>query len=375
MDGHGVVAGADDAGDVVHGVTHGDPLAVLLIVAVDEVKQAGAGSLGVGSGDDVAFIGSLDGMPEVQSSGVGGQIGITPVGSALGNGGAQAVGHAVVHDLLREGFAGGLDVSPELSLSLLVPVGEVGVVLASLHQQGGELRQGVVVLAHAFDGQGVDGGSTIIGGVGHDIDAEDHIVDVGGGAVGELDVIAHGEVVVDGAVGVLHHFDVAHAVVGIVGAVVGNGLALDAVADNVALTVGGEDGAAHQADEILVIGGGGEEGAELLAEGRGGVHQSGVGLLFGGIGGVGGVGGIGGVRGRVFSLGTAGEQTKHHHHCQQKRQQFGHHGIHFFPPKEFLYFTAKYRKISRFLALSGNGLHLELLAAGEHPGAHRGGQD
>ena len=316
LDGHAVVAGADDAADVGGGVTGGDAGAVLV---GQQVGEGDVGDLGAGGGGDVAAVVLNDGIPEIGGGGVLGQAGIVPLGGGVGDAGGAVGGDDVIDDALREGRAGVVvNALPERGLSGLVPVGEVGVLAAGGEQQLIERGHAAAVLLQAHDGHGVQGGSAVIGGVEHDVQAEDDVVDVGGGAVGEDDVVAHGQVVVDGAVLVLNDLDVAHAVVGVLGAVVLDGLALDAVADNVALTVGGQQGALGEVHHVLVISSRRKERAELLAERAGGENQRVVDLG-------GGLLGRGLALGRGFALGgglfAAGGEGEHHGKSEHQREK------------------------------------------------------
>lgn len=334
LDGHAVVAGADDAADVGGGVTGGDAGAVLV---GQQVGEGDVGDLGAGGGHDVALVFRNYGVPVVLDGGaLEPVVGVAPLDHAeldllclvvdylVSAGGADVavvvggvVGHHVVDYALREGRAGVVvNALPERGLSGLVPVGEVSVLTAGGEQQLIERGHAAAVLLQAHDGHGVQGGSAVIGGVEHDVQAEDDVVDVGGGAVGEDDVVAHGQVVVDGAVLVLNDLDVAHAVVGVLGAVVLDGLALDAVADDVALTVGGKQRALGEDHHVLVISSRRKERAELLAEGRGGKDQSVVGsfALNGGL-----------ALGRGFALGgglfAAGGEGEHHGKSEHQREK------------------------------------------------------
>ena len=297
--GHGVVAGADDAGDGVDGIACGYAVAILGGVIGNEIEDGGTGGFNVGSLDD-GGVAAFDGSPVIgNGSALEPGCIVAPqehaqlylqrrISHDLFGGGfdhgsivVDIVGYAVVNDFLGEQGACGVNICPESGLDFFRPYGEVGIVAAGLNQQGGEGGHGAVICFHAFDGQGIDGGGAIIGGVCHDIDAEDHVINVGGHAIGELDIVTHGQVVVYGAVIVHDNFYIAHAVIGVISAVVVHGFALDTVADHVAAAVGCEQGALGQADNVHVIGVGGEEGAELLAEGRG-AEYDGIGAGFGG---------------------------------------------------------------------------------------------
>ena len=284
--GHAVVAGPDDARDVggaVAGVHAG------LVIGAQggdgQLQAVGAGALG-GLGLLHGVIGGHDGIPEIVGGGILGQL-EAPVGSAGGYGvlgGVVAVGDAVVADLLGEGRAGLLVVElPELVVLLLgvEVVGHVALALAVGKDLVAAAVHAAAIGFHALDGQGVDGGRAVVGGIGQHIDAKDDIVDGGGLAVGELDVIAHGQVVIHAAVVVLHDFDIAHALVFIAVAVVVHSLAVDAVVDDGAAAVRLQQQGLGQVDDLHVVGSGRKEGAELLAEGGGGVHHGAFSPLLG----------------------------------------------------------------------------------------------
>ena len=201
----------------------------------------------------------------------------------------------------------------------------------------------MVVLLDAFDRLCIDGSSAVIGRVSQDIDAEDDVIDVGGRAVGELDVVTHRQVVIDGAVIVLHNLDIAHAIVGIVRAVIVDGLALNAVTDNVAAAVSSQQAALGQVNNFLVISSRCKERAELLAKGGSRVNELVVlglsRLLFGSLFGsllrllLFFLGGrvLFGSRGLVLcGLCAACEQSKNHDQSQKQRDQFGEF-LHFIP--------------------------------------------
>ena len=259
---HAVVAGLLDAGDVGGGLAGLNAHGVVAVVVHDAVEAA------CGLGLDHLLDGLVVAGHEVEDVGVGGVSGnlVAPVGHDGVDGvalGVVAVGHAVVEDALHEAV---LVVGPEGLLGLLVPLGEVLVVLAGCDEH---VHQGVhagAVLGHALDRHGEQGGGAIIGGVADHIQAEDVVVDGQGLAVGELEVVAQGDVVVDGAVGVLGDLDVGGAGVGVVGAVVLVGLALDALVDDLAQTGGGIEQKLRQVLGVLVICRLGKEGRELAAE-------------------------------------------------------------------------------------------------------------
>ena len=333
-DADGVVTGLLDTGNVGGAGTNGNAGGVSVIV-LHQIIDAGAGSLSVGSGSDVAAVSFNDGSPEIGGSGVFSQTIVAPQSSALGNVGS-AVSSAVINDLLRELLASLLDVSPERSLLILGPVGEVGVVGASGHEQ---VEQGVhagSVLFHAEDGLCIEGGGAGVRRVGQDVQREDHVIRGHGSAVGEEDVVAHGEVVIDSAVIILGNDQIGDTGVEVIGAVVGSGLAFDTVHDDVALTVGAEQGQLRHTGDVLVVSGISKERGELLREQRVADNQR-VSLrrlfssgLFGGrffgsrFFGSGLLLSLCGLfRGRFFLLCAASHHGQNHHKGQQQGQQLG----------------------------------------------------
>ena len=332
-DAHGVVAGALDAGDVGSGLAGGDAGAPQAIIAGQQRGESGAGGLGLDGGGKVRVVGD-DGVEEVHGSGVCSQVRIAPLSGGLGDGSAlshSAGGHAVVHDLLDPGLDGGIHLGPELGLLLLSPVGEVGVVPAGVGDQAVEGAHAGHILLQALDGQGAHGGVAVIGGIQVHIDAEDHIVDGGGLAVGEDDVVPHSDVVVHGALGLtlgaLGDHNVGGAVVGVIGAVVLAGLALDAVEHGVAHAVHRQQAQLGQAHDLVIGVGQVEEGRELTLQALlGGHHQGGglIGVLSRRLGVVrlrivGCAAVVGGV---VGITAAAGQQAQAHDQCEKQRQEF-----------------------------------------------------
>ena len=244
-DGHGVVTGLDDTGNVGSGLAglDGDGIVDVGVaqLGLEEGGDAGAGGLGVDTviGDVVAVL-SNDGSPEVFDSRVIGEI-EAPVGSLRGDGvisGGGTGGDHVVKDLLGELHAGSVESGP-VSVVLLFGVEVVGGVGV---RTGGEdqVLHSVHTAAIGFqtlDGQGVQRGNAVISGVKQDIVREDDIVDGHFLTVGELDALFQGDVVVDRAVAVFNDVAVGNALVSIVGAVVGTDVALDALEDDRALAV------------------------------------------------------------------------------------------------------------------------------------------
>ena len=258
-------------------------------------------------------------------------VGLQFVGGAAQSGfsiSVGVVGQAVIHDGLGKALAGSSQaLSPESGLGGLIPVGEVGVILTGGQQQ---LVQGIhtgAVLLQALDGQGVHGGVTIIGRIQVDVDAEDHIVDVGGLTVGEDDVVPHGHIVSNSTVFILSDDDIGGTIVGVVRAVVGAGLALDTVKDRVAHTVNGQQQHLGQADDLVIGVAQVEEGRELTLQAllNGNHQRGGVGLPTLGVVGV-----VGAVIGRVVVAAAAGQHANAHHQCQKQCKCFfaSLHGLH-----------------------------------------------
>ena len=284
-DGHAVIAGLLDAGDVGSGLAGLDSVGIGGVV-VHQVGERSAGRFLANSGGDVVISGN-DGGEGVSLGGVLGQL-EAPVLQAGGHGialGIGALSDAGVHDFLNELVGSLVHVSPVSILLLLGPalggvVTKVGVVAAGGIDQ---VEQGVhagTVGVRALDGNSKQGAVAVVGRIAQDVHGEDDVVDGDGLAVGELQVLTQLEVVVHGAVGVLLDLAVSGTIVGVVGAVVGLGLALDAVHDDGALTVAVQQTDSGHGPDVLVISGLGEEGGELAVE-RGITHdQRGVVVLL-----------------------------------------------------------------------------------------------
>ena len=291
MYGEGVVAGTDDALDAGNVVAGSNELIVICKV-IHEVPDGGAGALGLSSLDNVVEV-CLDCSPEVSSGcAFSPSVAVAPhvhteldlqsrisgylIGSCF-DGGCVLVGVVVaddgVNDFLCQLCACGVNACPECGLSGFVPEGEVSVVTACLGKELVEVLLRIVVVSHALDRQCVNSGAAVVGRVSHNVDTEDNVINGGGGAVGEDDIVTHGEVVVNGTVIVLNDVNIAHAIVGVIGAVVLNGLALYAVVNDRAAAVSSKQTAGEAGDDFFVIRGGIEEGAELLAEGGGCIDQ------------------------------------------------------------------------------------------------------
>ena len=236
--GHGVVARALNACNVCSAAAGGDTDGVCCVV-FHQVKEAGACRLGVGEGDKVAFVGFHHVGKEVSRGGVFRKL-EAPVCSACCDGILSLVVActlAIVYDFLCESCTGLIDVCPECRLSVGIPVGKVFIVAAGRDKQAGKRLHAGAILFHSFNRESIKCSSSVIGRVTLHIDAKNNIVNIGRSAVREDYVITHGEIVVNGAVLILHNLNVTHAVIGIVGAVVGSRLAFNAVLDNRAATV------------------------------------------------------------------------------------------------------------------------------------------
>ena len=269
-DGHAVVAGLLDTGDVGSGVTGLDTDGG--IVSVDVLVHHGRKSVGVAdflfhSGEGPAVL-IADRHREVLNGSVSGKAVEAPVGSSTGN--IALIVHtglnASVDNALSEGNETLIEVVPELGLLLFGPVGEVSIVTTGRGERLGERGHTAAVGSHTLNGDSVQRGVTIIGGVAEDVHGEDDVVDGDLLAVGEDEILTHGEVVVDSAIGILDDLAVGRTIVGIVGAVVGVRFALDTVHDDLALTVAVEQAERGHDPDILVILGFREEGGELFVE-------------------------------------------------------------------------------------------------------------
>ena len=334
---HAVVAGLLNAGDVVSGLagfhTNGG---IVIYVLGNQVGQCGASILSFHLREVPAVL-IADGQEEVLCGCVCIQ-GEAPLGSSVGNGQSRGLGIAavaalgsnIVDDRLSKLHAAVVHSVPECLLLILGPVGEVGVVLTGLGKQSRQGAHAAAVVFHTLDGAGVEGNGAVIGGVSKHIHGEDDVIDVSGGAIGELDVVAHGNVVVNGAVVVLGDSEVSGAIVGVVGAVVSAGLALDALEHGVGYAVHGEQGHLGHVGDALVISTCCEEGRELALEsGRSG-YQGAV-IAGAGLNALGGVGAGSSFRsagrciasGRSSVIAAAGQKTYAHANSQKQRKQLG----------------------------------------------------
>ena len=269
--GHAVVTGLNDTGNIGHVVANGDTSGGVVVNFLgDQVRQGRASSLGFHSGEVPVVLGA-DSQEEILSGSAIGQV-EAPAGSSGGNIGSAAVLGHVVNDFLGKLHAAVVDSVPESLLLVSSEVSIVGVILASLGNQLGQGGHGVAVLLQTNEGGGVDGSGTVIGRVQVDIQGEDDIINGHRGAVRERDVVAHGDGVVHGAVVILGDNTVSGSAVGVIGAVVLAGFALDAVQNHFALTVSTQQGAEGQVDNVLVGSGSGEEGVELTL--KAGVGQN-----------------------------------------------------------------------------------------------------
>ena len=281
--GHAVVASLDDTGNIGHVVANGDTSGGVVVNFLgNQIRQGRASSLGFHSGEVPVVLGA-DSQEEILSGSAIGQV-EAPAGSSGGNIGSAVFQHSV-NDFLSELYAAVVDSVPESLLLVSSEVSIVGVILASLSDQLRQGGHGVAVLLQANDGGGVEGGGTVIGRVQIDVHIEDDVVDGNRLAVRELQVVTQFQVIGNGAVIILGDNAVSGAIVGVIGAVVLAGLALDAVQDHFALTVGAQQAELGQVDDILVSGRSGEEGAELTL--KAGLCQD-EGAVAGGSGSLGG---------------------------------------------------------------------------------------
>ena len=268
--GHAVIAGLLDTGDAVSGLAGLDTGGGIVVVDVSvhhRGQSAGVADLLLHSGEDPAVL-VADRHGEVLNGGVLSQTLEAPVGSGAGDLAflIQTTLNAGGHDALSKGNQTLVEVVPELGLLLLGPVGEVGVVTTGSGQSLRQSGHAGAVSSHALDGSGVQRGVAVIGGVAQDVHGENDVVDGDLLTVGEHQILAHLEVVVDSAVVLLDDLAVGGTVVSIVGAVVVVGLALDALHDDLALTVAVQHTERGHEPDILVILRFGEEGGELLVE-------------------------------------------------------------------------------------------------------------
>ena len=267
-DGHAVVAGLLDTGDVGSGVTglDTDGGIVVIDVLVHQIDQLfGFADFLFHSGEGPAVLFADLESEILNGLGLAGEAPSGASGSDIALIGGAGL-NAVVDNALGEGNKTLVEVVPELGLLLFGPVGEVSVVTAGRGDRLGERGHTAAVSSHALNGDSIQRGVTIVGGVAEDVHGEDDVVDGDLLTVGEDDIVTHGEVVVDGAVGILDDLTVGRTIVGIVGAVVGVRFAVDALHDDLALTVAVEQAERGHDPDILVIRGLREEGGELFVE-------------------------------------------------------------------------------------------------------------
>ena len=285
VNGHAVFAGLPDTADGLHGIAGSYAVAILGGIIIDEIGDGAAGRFGIGSFEDGAEVG-FNRLPVIGGGcALGPCIAIAPFGHAELHGQTRiradliggrfdigriiigVAGDDVIHDFLRELFARSIDVRPEGGLGGFIPLGEIGVVASGVGNQRAQRGHGLVVFIHAFDGQRIERGSAIIGRIAQHVHIEDHVIDRHGRAIGEYNVVAQGDVVINAAVVVHHDVQIGKAIVGVIGAVVIYGFAFDAVLQHVAAAVAGQQVGEHHLSQFGIICDGGEERAELLAEG------------------------------------------------------------------------------------------------------------
>ena len=350
--GHAVVTGLNDTGNVGSAFTGGDTGleggSFFAQSSVDQLFEGRTGGFVVDAGfsGQVVAVGINDQSEAVSSGSIGSNV-EAPHAHGFANGGS-AVGFAVGQDFFNESFTGSVNSSPE-GVVLFFGVELVGFV-ASAGGVPNQVESGFhagTILFHTNDGSSVQGGGTVIGGVAEDVHGEDDVVDVHGIAIGEDDVFTHGEVVVDSAVSVFDDFAVSDAVIGVLGAVVGTDFAFDTIQNQVAFTVGAQQAQRHEGSNVLVISGGSEEGGELLRE-HGITDDEDVIFFLGGFGGLFSSGLLSGsvssgfFCGLVFSGGfyfglfgsgglglAASSQREDHNQSKQQSKQLLHLGISF----------------------------------------------
>ena len=338
VDGHGIVACALNACDVCSTVAGGHADSIGCIV-VHQVIEAGTSRLGIGEGCKVAFVSFHHVGKEISRSGILREF-KTPVGSA----GCNSVicfivagAFAVIHDFLCKCFTGLVNIRPECSLGISIPIGKVFIVSAGSGEQAEERFHTGTVLFHTFDRESIKGCRTVIGRITFHIDTKNHVIDISRCTVGENDIITHGEEVVNRAVLILNNFDIAEAVIRIVSAIVGAGLTFNAVFDNSAATVSAKKEPLCQFNDFRVISRCAKERAELLAKGRSSINESGRSICF-------------------FCKGYS-PQSEHHGKSQEHCQESG--CLHFliFTSKRFLYlskmpeYTERLRDLFRLQAV------------------------
>ena len=258
---HAVITGLDDTGNVGNCIADIDTGGgVCVDILGDQLRQGRTGGLSLHSGEAPVVL-LADSQEEGLRISAVGQV-KAPAGSGGGDIGST-VGHHIVNDLLGKLHAAVIDSIPESLLLFFGEVGVVGVVLAGLSDQLGQGGHRIAVLLQTNDGGGVHGYRAVIRRIKENIHREDDVVDGDRLAVRELQVVAQLDIIGDGAVVILGDNAVRGAVVGVVGAVVLAGLALDAVQDHFALTVSAEQTELGQVNDILVGSRGSKEGAEL----------------------------------------------------------------------------------------------------------------
>ena len=258
---HAVITGLDDTGNVGNCIADIDTGGgVCVDILGDQLRQGRTGGLGLHSREAPVIL-IADSQEEGLRISAVGQV-KAPAGSGGGDIGST-VGHHIVNDLLGKLHAAVIDSIPESLLLFFGEVGVVGVVLAGLSDQLGQGGHRIAVLLQTNDGGGVHGYRAVIRRIEENIHREDDVVDGDRLAVRELQVVAQLDIIGDGAVVILGDNAVRGAVVGVVGAVVLAGLALDAVQDHLTLTVGAEQAQLGQVNDILIGSRGSKEGAEL----------------------------------------------------------------------------------------------------------------
>ncbi len=323
---HGVIAGSLNAGDIGNVFTHRNALGGHAVhILGNQVGQCvGVADLGLHRGE-VPVVLIADDLEPVCGRGALGHL-KAPVGSNNREVVVGAVGfrfHQVVHNALNELRAAVIHGGPEGLLLFLGPIGKIGVVAAGGADQGRFALHGILILGQAHDGQRREAGYAVKRGVQLHIHREDGVVNGDGLSVGEHQILAHLELVSNGAVGIIHHIHIGYTVVvGVIYAVILTRLAGEGLQHRSAHAVDAVHAAAHQPQHLVLVIVGVEEARELAVKVRG-ADGEGVQLaLLRLVGAVAAArGGVGGGAGGIAVV-AAGQQAETHHQRKQKRQQF-----------------------------------------------------
>ncbi len=290
--GHGVIAGLLDTGNIRSGITGSNARLIFCAQNIrSQLLKRGACGFGCGRSGDVSVISIHDGRPVICGGRCGGgQV----VGNAVGRNEiavfihvaesphahaqrnfvvaeglevAAVIGHAVINDFLCECGAALIVVGiPILLLLFGGEVGVVGVLFACRKDYVCERRHVAAILFQTFNRHRIKRRGAVIGRIEEYVEVEDRIVDGHRNAIGEGHVITHGDVVIHRAVFVFNDFAVCDAVIGVVGSVVGNHFAFDTVEHHIALAVRVQQAQLRHRINVLVVGRLREEGAELVGK-------------------------------------------------------------------------------------------------------------